>query len=76
MMTATENFTMVFQRLSDDDPGDGEEKDIIGAGSISEPEVSPDKKFATEEDPLEPDADSLEDEIEKELGDDDEGEEM
>jgi hypothetical protein len=75
MTIAIEDFTMVFQRISDDDLNDGEEKDIVGAGSIAEPETIPEKKFGGDsEDSLDPDAVSLEDEVGKELEDADEDE--
>jgi len=71
---ALEDFAMVFQRISDDDLNDGEEKDIVGAGSIAEPDISPEKKLGGDEESLDPDAVSLEDEVGKELDDADEDE--
>jgi hypothetical protein len=73
MMTETLQFTMAFRSISDDDAPE-EEKEIIGAGSIAEPDLA-EKKLVGDEDPLEPDTNSFEDEAEKELGDDDDEQE-
>ena len=69
MMVATKEITMAFRSISDDDGA--KEEDIVGAGSIPEPDVASEKKFGGDEDPLDSDALSLEDEAVKELGDDD-----